>query len=36
MRQSLLSLPVKEAGAMECPDHGPKGNIESFLHLVAA
>jgi 23S rRNA (cytidine1920-2'-O)/16S rRNA (cytidine1409-2'-O)-methyltransferase len=36
VRQSLLSLPVKEAGAMECPVHGPKGNIESFLHLVAA
>jgi 23S rRNA (cytidine1920-2'-O)/16S rRNA (cytidine1409-2'-O)-methyltransferase len=35
VRASLLRLPVKEAGAMECPVHGPKGNIESFLYLVA-
>jgi 23S rRNA (cytidine1920-2'-O)/16S rRNA (cytidine1409-2'-O)-methyltransferase len=36
VRAGLLRLPVREAGAMECPVHGPKGNVESFLHLVAA
>jgi 23S rRNA (cytidine1920-2'-O)/16S rRNA (cytidine1409-2'-O)-methyltransferase len=36
VRESLRSLPVREAGVMECPVHGPKGNIESFLHLVSA
>jgi 23S rRNA (cytidine1920-2'-O)/16S rRNA (cytidine1409-2'-O)-methyltransferase len=36
VRAGLLCLPVREAGVMECPIHGPKGNVESFLHLVAA
>ena len=35
VRACLLRLPVREAGAMECPVHGPKGNVESFLHLIA-
>ncbi|MBI5240605.1 MAG: TlyA family RNA methyltransferase [Elusimicrobia bacterium] len=35
VRDALRSLPLREAGAMECPVHGPKGNIESFLHLVS-
>jgi 23S rRNA (cytidine1920-2'-O)/16S rRNA (cytidine1409-2'-O)-methyltransferase len=35
VRAGLLGLPVRQAGVMECPVHGPKGNIESFLHLVA-
>ena len=35
VRQSLRSLPVREAGVLECPIHGPKGNVESFLYLVA-
>jgi 23S rRNA (cytidine1920-2'-O)/16S rRNA (cytidine1409-2'-O)-methyltransferase len=35
VRQSLRGLPLREAGAMECPVHGPKGNIESFVHLAS-
>jgi len=35
VRQGLRSLPVREADVLECPVHGPKGNVESFLYLVA-
>ena len=35
VRASLRSLPVREAGILECPVHGPKGNIESFIHLAS-
>jgi 23S rRNA (cytidine1920-2'-O)/16S rRNA (cytidine1409-2'-O)-methyltransferase len=33
LRECLRPLPVLEAGVMECPVHGPKGNVESFLYL---
>ena len=33
VRRALTALPVIEAGLMECPVHGPKGNVESFIHL---
>ncbi|MDD5630300.1 MAG: TlyA family RNA methyltransferase [Elusimicrobia bacterium] len=35
VRAALRGLPVREAGVMECPVHGPKGNIESFVHLAS-
>ncbi|MCX5796499.1 MAG: TlyA family RNA methyltransferase [Elusimicrobia bacterium] len=35
VRESLGALPVREAGVLECPVHGPKGNIESFVHLTS-
>ena len=35
VRAGLRSLPVREAGVLECPVHGPKGNIESFVHLAS-
>lgn len=36
VRASLATLPVREMGLMECPVHGPKGNIEYFLWLSRA
>jgi len=36
VRAGLSGLPVREAGLLECPVHGPKGNIESFLYLKSA
>jgi 23S rRNA (cytidine1920-2'-O)/16S rRNA (cytidine1409-2'-O)-methyltransferase len=33
VRQKIAGLPLAEAGVLECPVHGPKGNIESFLYL---
>jgi 23S rRNA (cytidine1920-2'-O)/16S rRNA (cytidine1409-2'-O)-methyltransferase len=33
IRASLPSLGVTEAGLYECPVHGPKGNIEFFIHI---
>ncbi|HAM34810.1 MAG TPA: TlyA family rRNA (cytidine-2'-O)-methyltransferase [Elusimicrobia bacterium] len=33
VRERLSLLPLREAGILECPVHGPKGNIESFLYL---
>jgi len=35
VRQGLAGLPLEEAGVMECPVHGPKGNVESFVYLVS-
>jgi 23S rRNA (cytidine1920-2'-O)/16S rRNA (cytidine1409-2'-O)-methyltransferase len=35
VRESLRRLPLREAEVMECPVHGPKGNIESFVHLAS-
>ena len=36
LREHLRRLPVLEAGVMECPVHGPKGNVESFVYLRKA
>lgn len=33
IRQSLPALGVSESGLYECPVHGPKGNIEFFIHI---
>ena len=33
VRASLKDLPVREEGLIECPVHGPKGNVESFIFL---
>ncbi|MFA6003412.1 MAG: TlyA family RNA methyltransferase [Elusimicrobiota bacterium] len=33
VREGLRALPLRELGVLECPVHGPKGNIESFLYL---
>ncbi len=33
IRQSLPGLGVIAAGLFECPVHGPKGNIEFFIHI---
>ena len=33
VRRSLQGLNVTEAGLFECPVHGPKGNIEFFIHI---
>jgi 23S rRNA (cytidine1920-2'-O)/16S rRNA (cytidine1409-2'-O)-methyltransferase len=35
VREALRGLPLRETGVMECPVHGPKGNIESFVHLAS-
>ena len=35
VREALRNLPLREMGVMECPVHGPKGNIESLLHLAS-
>ncbi len=32
VRSALRLLPLKELGVLECPVHGPRGNIESFLY----
>lgn len=31
-----LPMGLVEAGILECPVHGPKGNIETFIHLKSA
>lgn len=36
VRKSLADLPVRELGLLECPVHGPKGNVEYFLYLGSA
>ncbi len=33
VRKALATLPVRELGLLECPVHGPKGNVEYFLYL---
>lgn len=33
VRESLKALPLREAGLVESPIRGPKGNAEFFLHL---
>lgn len=35
VREALRNLPLRELGVLECPVHGPKGNIESLLHLAS-
>jgi 23S rRNA (cytidine1920-2'-O)/16S rRNA (cytidine1409-2'-O)-methyltransferase len=32
VRTALKVLPLEEQGILECPVHGPRGNIESFLY----
>ena len=36
VRTALRVLPLKELGVLECPVHGPRGNIESFLYCRSA
>lgn len=36
VRGALAALPVREAGLLECPVHGPKGNVEFFIYLKSA
>jgi 23S rRNA (cytidine1920-2'-O)/16S rRNA (cytidine1409-2'-O)-methyltransferase len=36
VRGLLPTLGLREAGLLECPVHGPKGNVEYLLHLVPA
>ena len=33
VRAALKTLGAAEAGLFECPVHGPKGNVEFFIHL---
>ena len=35
VRKSLATLPVREEGLLACPIHGPKGNVDYFLHLAS-
>jgi 23S rRNA (cytidine1920-2'-O)/16S rRNA (cytidine1409-2'-O)-methyltransferase len=36
VREALPALGLTEAGLIDCPVHGPKGNVEWLLHLKGA
>jgi 23S rRNA (cytidine1920-2'-O)/16S rRNA (cytidine1409-2'-O)-methyltransferase len=36
VREALPALGLTEAGLIDCPVHGPKGNVEFLMHLRAA